>query len=46
MSLVEAFVFLSAFLMIYGSLMIVAWAVDKVLRYTCNTGLFPKDYFK
>ena len=46
MNLVEAFVFLSVFIMMYGSLVIVAWAIDKVLRYTCNRGIFPKDYFK
>jgi len=46
MSLVEAFFFLSVFIAIYGSFTIAAWAADRLLRYTCNKGLYPKDYFK
>lgn len=46
MGIVETFVFIFAFVAIYGSLVVVAWAIDKLLRYTCNKGIFPKDYFK
>lgn len=46
MNIVEAFVFLTVFIMLYGSVMVIAWVFDKLLRYTCNKGIFPKDYFK
>lgn len=46
MNIVEAFAFLALFIGLYGSLMFVAWVIDKILRYTCNKGIFPKDYFK
>jgi len=38
--------FLVLFVVFYAVIMVIAWAIDKVLRYTCNKGLFPKDYFK
>lgn len=38
--------FLLLFIAFYAVIMVAAWAIDKVLRYTCNKGLFPKDYFK
>jgi hypothetical protein len=38
--------FFVLFVAFYSVFMVVAWAIDKVLRYTCNKGLFPKDYFK
>jgi len=46
MDIIEVFVFMTIFIVLYGSLMLLAWAFDKILRYTCNKGIFPKDYFK
>jgi len=46
MNIVEAFAFLALFIGCYGTMVVIGWAIDKVLRYTCNIGIFPKDYFK
>lgn len=42
----EWFSFFVLFIIFYGVLMVIARVIDKVLRYTCNKGIFPKDYFK
>jgi hypothetical protein len=46
MDIVEAFAFMALFIGLYGTMVVIGWALDKFLRYTCNRGIFPKDYFK
>ena len=46
MDIVEVFVFISVFIILYGSMVCIGWAVDTVLRRFFNIGIFPKDYFK
>ena len=46
MGIVEAFSFIALFVGMYGGMVVIGWAVDKVLRRTFNVGIFPKDYFK
>ena len=46
MNIVEAFVFLTMFIGIYGGLMLCAFVVDKLLRRFFNKGIFPEGYFK
>ena len=46
MNIVEAFVFLTMFIGIYGGFMLCAFVVDKLLRRFFNKGIFPEGYFK
>jgi len=46
MGIVEVFVFIAAFVALYGGMVVIGWAIDKLLRYYWNIGIFPKDYFK
>lgn len=42
----EWITFFFLFIIFYTFVMVMAYILDKVLRYTCNRGIFPKDYFK
>lgn len=45
MGMIEAFMFLACFFMIYGAFTLVAFAVDKALKKITNRGIFPHQYF-
>lgn len=46
MSLVEAFVWVSMFVGIYGGMVAVSFVVDRVLRKLGKKGIWPEGYFK
>lgn len=46
MSLVEAFVWVSMFMGIYGGMLAVGFVVDRVLRKFFKKGIWPEGYFK
>lgn len=42
----DAFALFFLFIACYGTMMLVGWAVDKVLRRLIGKGIFPEGYFK
>ena len=45
MSIVEAFVYLTVFIMLYGGMLVCGYIADKCLRAVFGFGIFPKGYF-
>ena len=46
MDVVNLFVWIAVFLMIYGGLMAASYVIDRVLRKLGMKGIWPEGYFK
>ena len=46
MDVVDIFIWIAVFLMIYGPLMFLSYLIDKALRKLGKKGIYPEGYFK